>query len=199
MDKFQRAIEGLIKEFPKVKEILIVYIYGSVARKDYSLRHSDLDLFIVLTKTKVSSKIKEKIDRIIIPIGAKFGVNMHIEYQGLRIRKEDQTLVQKMIEEGRIIYSCGVWPVLGKQLGLKAFILYEYSTKNVEQKTRTRLTQILHGRNVNRKEYKGLVDNEKIFSLGKGALLVSYDKRKDIEQLFERLKVQLRVIRIIFC
>ena len=46
--------------FPKIKEILVVFVYGSVARGDHSQRHSDLDLFVILKRKKVTEKIKSK-------------------------------------------------------------------------------------------------------------------------------------------
>ena len=57
------AIEELKLLFPKIKEILIVILYGSVARGDFSRRHSDLDLLIVLNQKKTRSRVEDKIKK----------------------------------------------------------------------------------------------------------------------------------------
>lgn len=198
VDKFKKTMSELLDKFVNIKEILIVYLYGSVARGDYSLRHSDMDLFIVVNKKKLNESIKGKINGILLPISAVNGVDIHIEYQSLVIGKEDYTLVQKIIAEGKIIYANGIWACLGKNIGLSAFKLLEYSTKDTEQKTRTKLTQILKGRIVGSNKYEGLADNTSIIAIGKGALMVKLDKLKYIEDVFNKLNIGLTTKRIVF-
>ncbi|HLC71381.1 MAG TPA: nucleotidyltransferase domain-containing protein, partial [Candidatus Nanoarchaeia archaeon] len=68
-NKYSKTINRLIADvFPNLKEILVVFLYGSVARGDYSLRHSDLDLFIVLKNKLVNEKVKERLDELILPL-----------------------------------------------------------------------------------------------------------------------------------
>ena len=50
MNKFEETISALKGEFTKEKNILVVYLYGSVARGDFSERHSDMDLFIIINR-----------------------------------------------------------------------------------------------------------------------------------------------------
>jgi predicted nucleotidyltransferase len=203
-DKFESAIENLMGEFSRHKEILAVYVYGSIARGDYSLRHSDLDLFIVLNKTKIPEKLKEQITERIISISSRLGVKAHPEFQGREIRQEDQTILRKIIEEGKCIYSSGVFVFAGGQLGLKQYIIYEYSLKNSPKKSY--FSKTLHGRkswyykNNKRitKEYKGIIDCKNIIALGKGVLLVSKEKQKDIEQMFNNFKAEYRIIRLVY-
>ena len=105
MNKFETTLQKLQELFPDIPQILMVFLFGSVARGDFSLRHSDLDLFIILKTKLVSEGLKEKLDALIFPIGYKEGVKIQTEYQGLEILHEDRTLVRKMIQEGKIIYS----------------------------------------------------------------------------------------------
>lgn len=203
-DKFELAISELIKEFSRHKEILVVYVYGSVARGDYSLRHSDLDLFIVLNKKQLPEKLKEKISERIIPSGLGCGVKVHPEFQGLEIKPDDQSLLRKMLEEGKIIYASGVFTFSGEQLGLKQYLIYEYSLKDSPQKSY--FSKALHGRKSwyyqdkekITKEYSGVVDGEKIIFLGKGALLVVKEKQKDMEQMFNKFKVNYTIKKLVY-
>ena len=203
-NKFEAAIDKLMDEFPKHKEILAVYIYGSVARGDYSLRHSDLDLFIILNKKRAPEKLKEQITERIISISSEFGVKAHPEFQDSEIKQEDQTLLRKIIEEGKCIYSSGVFVLAGEQLGLKQYIIYEYSLKDSPQKSY--FSKALHGRKSwyyqgNKKiikEYKGIIDSKSIIALGKGVLLAAKEKQKDIELLFNNFKVNYKIIRLVY-
>lgn len=204
MDKFTLAIEALVPEFEKIEEVLVVYVYGSVARGDSSLRHSDLDLLVVVNSAKAGERLKKMIDRTIIPIGAKLGVKVHPEYQGINVRHEDRTLLAKMIEEGRIIFSRGVFSLDNQQLGLKAYLVYEFSSK--ESASKTMFSKVLHGRKSwylkngkkIEKDYKGIADNDGIISLGRGALLVRKDRQNDLEQTFRRFGVSFTLKKMVY-
>lgn len=204
-NKYTKTINYLAAEiFPKIKEVLVVFLYGSVARGDFSLRHSDLDLFVVLKKKKINDKIKEKINSLIIPAENREGVRIHIEYQSLEIRHEDQSLVRKMIEEGKIIYSTGVFSFGAELVGLKTYAIYDFSLK--EAKNKTMFSKTLHGRKSwyfkNKKkilkEYKGIIDGQKIIELGKGTLMVQKDKEKDLKQVFDNFNVEYHLKKIIY-
>ena len=202
MNKFEFTLSELKGTFDGNKDIITVYLYGSVARGDYSLRHSDLDLFIIVKK--LTKKIKRIIDSKIIPIGLKHGVKIHAEFQGARIKKDDQSLFRKIIEEGKIIYSSGTFNFSYEQLGLKQYVIYSFSLKNSMRKTL--FSKVLHGRKAWYykgkkkiiKEYAGIANNNEIILLGKGYLMVRKDMQKDIEILFKRFNVEYSTKRIVY-
>lgn len=198
LNKFQSIIPEIIDAFSSFKEVLSVILYGSVSRGDYSDRHSDMDLFVVINRKIVNSRLKESIEKKISSIGIKNGVNIHLEFQPILISEDDHTLLRKIIEEGKVIYSNGMWVVSFGKLGLSMYKLCEYSTESAEQKTRTNLTQILHGRKLPKGNIQGIIDNETIISVGRGALIIRADRTKEIETLFARINVPLRTNRIIF-
>ncbi len=197
-------IEKLNIEFSKFKDIVAVFLYGSYARGDYSKRHSDYDLFIVINKKTVPESLKEKITNAIMPIGIKHGVKIHPEYQSTTVKKEDETLIAKMIEEGKVIYSSSLVVFSNSKIGLKRYVIYTYKVK--DKKLKTRLSQILHGRKSwyykgNEKivkEYKGLIDNENIIALGRGSIMVKQDSIKDIEEMFKELNVEYKIKKVVY-
>ncbi len=204
-NKYSKTLHKLVTEvFPNITEILIVFLYGSVSRGDFSLRHSDLDLFIILRNKLVSEEIKEKLDGLILPIGYKEGVKIHPEYQGVEIAYEDRTLVQKMIEEGKIIYSTGIFTFDYKQVGLQQFIIFTFSLKNAVNPTM--FSKVLHGRKSWYrkgkekviKEYPGIIDSKEIIELGKGAIMVLKSREKDVKHIFEQFKVEYKLIKIVY-
>lgn len=201
---FEKAIEELKLVFSKVKEILIVILYGSVARGDFSRRHSDLDLFIILNRKKTSERVENKIKKLVRSVCVKYSVMSHLEFQGTHIRDEDRTLVEKMIEEGKVIYSSGVWFFDNRLIGLKQYILYSFSTKNSDKGTL--FSKVLHGKKSWYykgkkkivKEYPGIIDNESIILIGRGGLLVSKEKQKDIENLFQKFNIGYKIKKIVY-
>jgi len=201
---FESAIEDVKIAFSEFKEVLVVILYGSVARGDFSRRHSDLDLFVVVNKKKVDDKLKNKIDDKIASICFKHAVRAHLEFQGLTITHDDQTLVAKMIEEGKVIYSSGIWVFNNELIGLKQYILYSFSAK--DSKKRTLFSKVLHGKKSWYykgkekivKEYHGIIDNETIILIGKGGLLVSKTKQKDMEYTFNKFDIKYKIKRIVY-
>src|SRR3989338_8082649 len=204
-NKYSKTINRLIADvFPNLKEILVVFLYGSVARGDYSLRHSDLDLFIVLKNKLVNEKVKERLDELILPLGYKEGVKIHPEYQGIEIQHEDRTLVQKMIQEGKIIYSTGVFTFDFQQVGLQQYIIYDFWLKKAVNPTM--FSKVLHGRKSwywKRKEkiikeYPGMIDGKEIIELGRGVIMVHKGKEKDLKHIFEQFKVEYKLRKIVY-
>jgi predicted nucleotidyltransferase len=204
MNKFEETISALIESFQGIKEVLTVYVYGSVARGDYSLRHSDLDLLIFIDKPGVGERLKKKIDDIIIPTGSKLGVRVHPEYQGHIIRQEDRTLIAKIIEEGRIIFSRGLLCFNDKQLGFRPYLVYEFSSKDSSDKTT--FSKVLHGSKSWYykegkkivKKYTGIADNKGIILVGRGCLLIRKDKQKDMELVFKRFGIKFELKKILY-
>ncbi len=203
-NKFEQTVELLKEKLSSIKEILIVFLYGSVARGDYSLRHSDLDLFIVLKSKTINEKQKEKLNMEFLKWEYKYGVRIHAEYQGLNITYDDYSLVRKMIEEGQIIYSCGVFSFDNQLIGLKQYKIYDFSLKN--SKNKTMFSKVLHGRKswyYKRNEkivkrYSGIIDNTFIIELGKGTLMVSKEKDQDLKNIFDNFGVEYELKKIVY-
>ncbi|MEK6921615.1 MAG: nucleotidyltransferase domain-containing protein [Nanoarchaeota archaeon] len=205
-NKFDITLSALQEKFSFHKEIKVVYLYGSVARGDYSLRHSDLDLLVVLSCNS-NKKIEEKIENTLVPLGLKESVKIQIEFVGKNITEEDHSLLRKVIEEGKVLYARGTIVFDHLQLGLHQFIVYSYSLKQSTQKSY--FSKVLHGRKSWYydgkkkgkkviKEYPGIIDNNSIFELGRGALLVSKERQKDILRVFEQFGVVYEIKRIVY-
>ena len=201
---FESAIDEIKTAFSYFKEVLIVILYGSVARGDFSRRHSDLDLFVIINNKKVDAKLKKKIDEKIASICFKHSVRAHLEFQGSMIKEDDRTLIRKLVEEGRIIFSSGIFMIDNELMGLKQYLLYAFSTKN--SKKRTLFSKTLHGKKSwyykegekILKEYPGIIDNKSIFFAGRGGLLVSKEKQKNIEGTFNHFNVDYKIIKIVY-
>ncbi|MBI4453648.1 nucleotidyltransferase domain-containing protein [Candidatus Woesearchaeota archaeon] len=224
MNKFNIALGKLYTIFEDYKEIIAVYLYGSVARGDFSLRHSDLDLFVILNQKKPLKKSVEQINHLITNIAFQNGVNAHVEFQGTIIEDKDESLLKKIMEEGQLVYSRGFITFEKYKIGLKAFLFYKYTI--LKKKYRSRFSQILHGysssyyksiHDKNKKEkgleknknnmpklekvtknYNGIINNKDIIEVGKGALMVSKEKEKYIKKLFEDYGAKYELVKMVY-
>ncbi len=204
MDKFQSAVAEIPEIVSKFKEIIAVFVYGSVSRGDYSLRHSDIDVYIVIDKRKVPEGLKEKINLQLDKLCSKHSVKLHPEYQGIDVKKEDQSLARKIVEEGKLVYSSGSFVFNNSMLGLKPFYFYSYTVK--DKNMQVRLSQTLHGRKSwyykkgkkQIKEYKGLIDGVDIIEAGRGALIISKERLGIIESLSKTYSAEFKLKRIFF-
>lgn len=201
---FESAIEDVKIAFSYFNEVLTAILYGSVARRDFSRRHSDLDLFVVINKKKIGNGLKRKIDEKIASICFRHSVRVHLEFQGIAIKDQDRTLIKKIIEEGKVIYSSGIWTFNNKLIGLKQYILYSLSAAH--SKKRTLFSKVLHGKKSWYykgkekivKEYPGIIDNENIMLIGRGGLLVSKEKQKDIQYTFQKFNIDYKIKKIVY-
>ena len=189
MNKIEEALVEIKKRLSKNKNIFAVILYGSVAREDYSLRHSDIDILVILDEIKA----RKSVEKIIDDMNIKYRVKIHPEYQTSIIKHEDQTLLCKMFEEGKVLFSKGVWFMDKKELGLRSFRLYRFDTSIISKVSRVMFSRALHGR-----KGKGIIDGISIIDSGRGGLLVRKDMFKDIESFFERFKVKYKVVKTVY-
>ncbi|HII15899.1 MAG TPA: nucleotidyltransferase domain-containing protein [Nanoarchaeota archaeon] len=204
MNEENKAVDSFVNEMPPLKDISAVFLYGSLARGDYSKRHSDIDLLVLSHRRKVPILLKDKVEKIASRINAEYKVRLHPEYQGIYAANEDKSLLRKMLEEGRLLYSRGIFLLGADSLGLRAFYLFEFHVGL--RLMQVKLSQILHGRKSWYyykgkkivKSYPGLIDDKEIISLGNGRILVSREKRKDIERIFGNLGIEYAIKKIVY-
>ncbi len=204
MEVIENVIARISREMSEMSDVVAVFLYGSAARGDYSPRHSDIDIMVFLKTQSVPKRIEEAIKSRMLDISAAHKVRIHPEFQGTAVQERDKTLIQKILEEGRLIFSNGVMVISGKRIGLEPFYLYAFSTK--ERSKRPLLSKALHGgrswyykggKKIS-KDYHGMIDNVTIIETGKGSLLVKKDRRKDVESAFKIHGADYSVKKILY-
>lgn len=203
MKIIEDIIADISVEMSKIDDVMAVFLYGSAARGDYSPRHSDIDIMIFLSR-RVRKRDCGIIRSRMLDVSARHKARIHPEFQGTKIQERDKTLIQKVLEEGMLVYSKGIMTILGRRIGLEPFYLYTFSTKN--RSKRPLLSKALHGgcswyyrdsKKV-RKEYKGIIDNTTIIETGKGSLLVKKDRQQDIENVFKMYGADYSIKKILY-
>jgi len=203
MEIIENIIADISVEMSKIDDVAAVFLYGSAARGDYSPRHSDIDIMIFLGR-RVLKRDYEGIKSKMLDISTRHKARIHPELQGTVIHERDKTLIQKVLEEGKLIYSKGVMTISGKRIGLEPFYLYTFSTK--EKSKRPLLSKALHGgcswyyknNKKIKKEYKGIIDTITIIETGKGSLLVKKGRQHDIESVFMLYGADYAIKKILY-
>jgi predicted nucleotidyltransferase len=178
----EELINALKKEFGKAKNINALILFGSFARGDYSLRHSDLDLMFFLDKDIKDEKLEEEIRKKVIQLNLDKKVNVHLLFQYKKIEEEDKSLMLTIAREGQVIFA--------NKLGLKEYYLIKFETAKIKPVHKNQLQRFLYGYKINGKKYLGIVDNDKVFSAGKGAILVAQELLQKILIFAQRIEVK---------
>lgn len=171
-EQFEEIVIKIKRDMHKIKKINAVVLFGSFARGDYSARHSDIDIMIFLDEEKKDSKLEEKILNKIINLNLGKLISVHTLFQYKRVKTEDAGLLLTIAEEGRTLLSRKSIVISKDILGLKSIYLIIFDSKDVDQVMKNKLQRFLHGYIVKGKKYNGIVDNEKVISAGKAAIIV---------------------------
>ena len=171
-EQFEEIVIKIKRDMHKIKKINAVVLFGSFARGDYSARHSDIDIMIFLDEEKKDSKLEEKILNKIINLNLGKLISVHTLFQYKMVKTEDAGLLLTIAEEGRTLFSRKSIVISKDILGLKSIYLIIFDSKDVDQVMKNKLQRFLHGYIVKGKKYNGIVDNEKVISAGKAAIIV---------------------------
>ena len=171
-EQFEEIVIKIKRDMYKIKKINAVVLFGSFARGDYSARHSDIDIMIFLDEEKKDSKLEEKILNKIINLNLGKLISVHTLFQYKMVKTEDAGLLLTIAEEGRTLLSRKSIVISKDILGLKSIYLIIFDSKDVDQVMKNKLQRFLHGYIVKGKKYNGIVDNEKVISAGKAAIIV---------------------------
>ena len=170
--QFEKLIESLKKELSKINSVNALILFGSFARGDYSLRHSDVDLMLFLDKNEKDEKLEEDIRKRIIRQNLEMGFNIHTLFQYKKLEEEDQSLMLTIGKEGQVLFARKSLVISNNLLGLKEYILMRFEVAKIEQVAKNKLQRFLYGYKIKEKKYLGIIDEEKVFSAGRGAILV---------------------------
>ena len=178
--QFKDFIDSLKKKFGSVKEISAVVLFGSFARGDYSKRHSDIDVMIFLDKEKKNQSLEERVRKKIVELSLGMELPVHILFQYKSLEEEDKSLMKTIAKEGKVIFSRKMLVISDDVLGLKEFFLIKFDSAGVNPVIKNKLQRFLYGYIMKGKKYHGIVDDEKVISAGKGAVMVHQDLVKKV-------------------
>lgn len=179
-EQFNSLMEFLKKELFKIKEINAVVLFGSYARGDYSLRHSDIDIMVFIDKDKKDLKLEEKIRKIIIRFNLNKELSVHTLFQYKKVDEEDRSMILTIGNEGKVLFAKKTLVISDSILGLKNYFLIKFDTAKVKPVIKNKLQRFLYGYIVKGKRYKGIVDGDIVLNAGKGAIIAPEEMLKKI-------------------
>lgn len=166
-------LNRLAKEAPHFKEINAVILFGSMARGDYSVRHSDVDVMFLLDLVVKSAIIEEKIRKKVIGLSVGAGIDVQVVFQYRKVEGEDRSLMLTIAREGKVLFARKSIVISQNILGLREYYLLKFDVAEVNQVVKNKVQRFLYGYSLEGRKYKGIVDEEKVFSAGRGAILVA--------------------------
>ncbi len=170
--KESTALIDLLKEklFP-VEEINAAVLFGSFARGDYSVRHSDIDIMIFLDLEKEDEHLEEYVRKKVISLNLGKDVGIHVLFQYKKINEEDRSLMLTISREGKVLFTKKMIFIGTEILGLKPYLLIKFETADTDPLIKNKLQRFLHGYTINGKYYEGIINNENVLQAGKGAII----------------------------
>lgn len=134
--KIDDLIQGCVDNLKLNKEVLSVVLFGSYARGDYSLRHSDLDLYILFSG-KRDSKVERKLWRDLNYISKDIQVHLNFEYSFLI--KEGSLLRYNVFKEGVILFEREKVIFLKDDLDLTEVLLLKLNLSSLKANQKSNL------------------------------------------------------------
>ena len=210
-DKIIEAVSETLKE---EEDILALFLFGSRARKD-NKTESDYDFYIILDKNTKDSLREDEISKKVLAITKRFKADIHLTFQYLFILDEDKSLMLKISNEGKILFSKECLIVPYKQFGLQRYFICKWNLdkkifkgKNKEAEMRTSklmISRMLYGYvqaylyKGQKKELKkaGVIDNKAMF--GEKETIVILDSMfHHIKHLIESKNGTIKIINMCY-
>ena len=170
--EFEQLVETLKKLLYPLNKINPAILFGSFARGDYSIRHSDIDIMIFIDEKKENETLEKSIKKMIIDSTLGNELHAHVIFQYKCITEEDKSLMLTLAKEGKVIFTKKMIVLSDEVLGLKPYFLIKFETEKLKPVVKNQLQRFLHGYTVKGKKYQGLVDNEQVMQAGKGAVII---------------------------
>jgi predicted nucleotidyltransferase len=185
--KLQKIFKEISSELSLISEVKIVVLYGSYARGDFGPK-SDVDLFILISK----SDAVEKIHNAIIKIEEKIGKNIQPTIRtGEEFRKTDSGLLQNLLQEGKILFLRGFYEISAVTLlKQKPFIIFSFRINSLSQKSKAKFNREFYSRTKNKYEYKGLLQKLGGEKLASGCIMIPFKAKNGMEKFFNKYKIR---------
>ena len=187
MRKLQKIFKEISRELSLISEVKIVVLYGSHARGDFGPK-SDVDLFILISK----SDAVEKIHNAIIKIEEKIGKNIQPTIRtGEEFRKTDTGLLQNLLREGKILFLRGFFEISAVALlKQKPFIIFSFRINSLSQKSKAKFNREFYSRTKNKYKYRGLLQKLGGEKLVSGCIMIPFREKNRIEKFFQKNKIE---------
>jgi len=183
----QRNFKQISRELSLLREIRLVILYGSYARGDYGPK-SDVDLFILTSKSNAVEKIHNAIIRIEDKIGKRIQPTIRT---GEEFEKTDSGLLQNLLREGKILFLRDFHEISAVTLlKQKPFVIYSFKINSLSQKNKAKFNREFYSRTKRKYEYRGLLQKLGGEKLASGCIMIPFRERNGMEKIFKKYKIK---------
>lgn len=187
MRRLQKIFKEISSELSLVSEVKIVVLYGSYARGDFGPK-SDVDLFILISKSDAVEKIHNAIIKVEEKIGKNIQPTIRTEEE---FRKTDSGLLQNLLQEGKILFLRGLYEISAVTLlKQKPFIIFSFRINLLSQKSKAKFNREFYSRTKNKYKYRGLLQKLGGEKLASGCIMIPFREKNKIEKFFKKNKIE---------
>lgn len=178
----------------KLKELTSIILYGSLARGDFSKRHSNIDIYLLFNRTL--EKINKKIEEIAFNLYKEYGFRIEPMIINIKnLKKESLSFHRKVFSEGKVLYSSGIFFVNAGLLGLRQKIIYKYNLP-IENAKKVSICRQLIGYSYKYKgriqKARGLLGKINAEILGKSCFISDQKYQSLLDEFFIKNKVTFK-------
>ena len=176
-----KKLKGILKSFLKNKEIVDIFIIGSVLKEKFEPKDIDIIVLFRNKNYKMTGELTYSIKK-----NANIE-NLHIE--PLIIDEMFQSKIfPSIIHEGFSIKSN---KRISEIMGYKACSLFTFSLEKLNSIEKVRFAQTLYGR-----KNDGLLQKEGGISVGRGAFMSPIEKEEFFKEALNKQKVKFNIRRV---
>jgi predicted nucleotidyltransferase len=193
-----KSKEKLESDLNKLSEAVVVdgviaaILFGSRARGDYD-QYSDYDLLIIFNSKQKLWENFEKLYNKISKTGL-FVQAMPVAIEELKNLEE--TFLHTILQEGIVIFQRYPFITPPHILNTKPAAIITYNLTNLSHKEKLKLNYILFGRKKTPNMREGLLEKLEGNKIGRGAIIIPWNKRIEIEKVLNKFKVKYHTIKV---
>ena len=189
----KRILKKITKDLSEIPDLKLVVLYGSYARGENTSR-SDIDLFILTTKTITQEEIQNKV----IELESEVGRNIQPTIRTIsELQKTDSGLLQNIFKEGKVLYLREPAEIPSAVLlQQKPYIIYSFRISKLSQRDKVRFNRSLYEQKRKGYKYKGLLDELGGKKLSSGCVMVPNNQKEKIEKFFKQLNVNFEQLKV---
>jgi len=189
----KRILKKITKELSEITDVMVVVLYGSFARGEYTSR-SDIDLLILTTKQKTQKEVQNKV----IELESEIDRNIQPTVRTIsELKNTDSGLLQNIFKEGKILYL-GEPTEIPSALLLqqKPYLIYTFRINKLNQKDKAKFNRSLYEQTQKGYKYKGLLDELGGKKLSSGCVIIPNSQRGKIEKFFKKFNVTFEQLKV---